>query len=113
MAELKGIGKEMPVTMWTFAIAALGMVGIPPFCGFISKWYLCQGALESGIGVFGWLGPVVLLVSALLTAGYLVSVVIAAFFPGEEFDYAGLAKKEPNFKMLFPMVIFAICVVLI
>ena len=63
--------------------------------------------------MFGWLGPVVLLVSALLTAGYLVSVVIAAFFPGEEFDYAGLVKKEPNFKMLFPMVIFAICVVFI
>lgn len=113
VADLKGIGKEMPVTMWTFAIAALGMVGIPPFCGFISKWYLCQGALESGIGVFGWIGPAVLLVSALLTAGYLVSVVIAAFFPGEEFDYAGLTKKEPNFKMIFPMVIFAICVVLI
>ena len=111
--ELKGIGKEMPVTMWTFAIGAVGMVGIPPFCGFISKWYLCQGALESGVGVFGWLGPVVLLASALLTAGYLVSVVIAAFFPGEEFDYAGLVKKEPNVTMLLPMILFAGIVVIL
>ena len=113
VADLKGIGKEMPVTMWTFAIAAVGMVGIPPFCGFISKWYLCQGALESGMGVFEWLGPVVLLASALLTAGYLVSVVINAFFPGEEYDYAGLVKKEPNSKMLLPMLLFAGMVVIL
>ena len=111
--ELNGIGKEMPVTMWTFAVAALGMVGIPPFCGFISKWYLCQGALESGIAVFGWLGPVVLLLSALLTAGYLVSVVIRAFFPGEGFDYEAATKREPNRKMLIPMVVFAALVVII
>lgn len=111
--ELTGIGKEMPITMWTFAIAALGMVGIPPFCGFISKWYLCQGALESGLRIFYWLGPVVLLLSALLTAGYLVSIVIQAFFPGEEFAYDSLSKKEPNVKMLFPMIIFAVLVVII
>ena len=113
VTELRGIGKEMPVTMWTFAIAAVGMVGIPPFCGFISKWYLCQGALESGTGVFEWIGPVILLASALLTAGYLVSVVIAAFFPGEEYDYAGMARKEPNAKMLLPMVLLAGMVVIL
>jgi len=113
VTELHGIGKEMPVTMWTFAIAGLGMVGIPPFCGFISKWYLCQGALESGLTLYNWLGPVILLVSALLTAGYLIAVVIAAFFPGEGYDYQRLEKKEANGKMLLPMILFAACVVIL
>lgn len=111
VTELRGIGKEMPVTMWTFTIASLGLVGIPPVCGFVSKWYLCQGALESGIAFFEYIGPAVLLISALLTAGYLISIVIHGFFPGEDFDYANLRKKEPNYLMLVPMIIFAIAAV--
>ena len=71
------------------------------------------GSIREWTGVFEWLGPVILLASALLTAGYLVSVVIAAFFPGEEYDYAGLVKKEPNVKMLLPMVVFAGMVVIL
>ena len=67
--ELTGIGKEMPVVMWCFVFLSLALTGIPPASGFISKWYLALGALNSGTGIFSWLGPVVLLVSALLTAG--------------------------------------------
>lgn len=111
--ELRGIGKEMPVTMWTFTIASLGLVGIPPVCGFISKWYLCQGALDSGMGALEYLGPAVLLISALLTAGYLISVTIRAFFPGNDFDYAQVTKREPNYLMLVPMLIFAVLAVLL
>ncbi len=110
--EWKGLGRQMPVTMWTFTIAALGMVGIPPFCGFISKWYLCQGALESGIMVVEWLGPVVLLLSALLTAGYLISVTVDAFFSGEEKEKTE-DRKEANLQMLFPMLIFSVLVLVI
>ena len=85
--ELTGIGKEMPGTIWCFAFASLALIGIPPTSGFISKWYLAAGALDSGTGVFAWLGPVVLLVSALLTAGYLLPIVMKGFFPGEGYDY--------------------------
>ena len=74
--ELTGIGKEMPVVMWCFVFLSLALTGIPPASGFISKWYLALGALNSGTGIFSWLGPVVLLVSALLTAGYLFPIVI-------------------------------------
>lgn len=80
--ELRGIGKRMPKTLWCFTFAALALIGIPPASGFISKWYLAQGALEANVGVFGWLGPVVLLISALLTAGYLLPVRVRGFFPG-------------------------------
>lgn len=85
--ELTGIGKEMPVVMWCFVFLSLALTGIPPASGFISKWYLALGALNSGTGIFSWLGPVVLLVSALLTAGYLFPIVIKGFFPGEDYKY--------------------------
>lgn len=113
VSELVGIGKEMPVTMWTFTIAALGLVGIPPVCGFVSKWYLCLGALDSSLGVVEYLGPAVLLISALLTAGYLISITIQGFFPGNSFDYANLKKQEPNLTMLVPMLVFAAAAVLL
>ncbi len=103
--ELSGIGKEMPVTIWCFTICSLALIGIPPASGFISKWYLCVGALHTGMPVFSWLGPVVLLVSALLTAGYLLPVTIQGFFVGKDYDYASLVKKEPVKMMVAPVLI--------
>ncbi len=85
-SELCGIGKAMPITFVTFATASLGLIGIPPVCGFVSKWYLCLGALDLKESVIGYIGVAVLLVSALLTAGYLLSIVIVAFFPGQDFE---------------------------
>ncbi|MCC8067505.1 MAG: proton-conducting membrane transporter, partial [Clostridiales bacterium] len=79
--QLEGIGKKMPKTLWCYTFASLALIGIPPTSGFISKWYLAQGALEADIGVFSWVGPAVLLLSALLTAGYLLPIVTNGFFP--------------------------------
>jgi len=103
--ELRGIGKEMPVTIWCFTLLSMTLVGIPPTGGFISKWYLCVGAMDSKLQVFCWLGPVILLISALLTAGYLFPITINGFFPGEDYDYSKLEKKEPNLLMTIPLVI--------
>ena len=80
--ELTGIGKKMPGTIWCFTLAGLALVGVPPLSGFVSKWYLAGGALQADIGFLGWLGPVVLLVSALLTAGYLFPITMKGFLPG-------------------------------
>ncbi len=81
VSELDGIGKQMPVTMFFFTLASLSLVGIPPTGGFIAKWYLAVGALNCDIPVFSVLGPAVLLVSALLTAGYLFPIAIQGFLP--------------------------------
>ena len=95
--------------LWCYTICSLALIGIPPTGGFISKWYLAMGALEGGVlPVFGWLGPAVLLVSALLTAGYLLPVTIRGFFPGNGFDYAHLHKREPAAAMLLPILILTI-----
>ncbi|WP_304507280.1 complex I subunit 5 family protein [Anaerotignum sp.] len=111
--QLRGVGKEMPIVMWCFAIAALSLVGIPPTGGFVSKWFLAQGALSSSLGALAIVGVAVLMVSALLTAGYLLSIVIDGFFPGKDFDYEALEKKEPNYLMTMPLVILTISVVLL
>ena len=111
--DLRGIGKEMPGTIWCYTFAAAALIGIPPASGFISKWYLATGALASGMEVFSWLGPVVLLTSALLTAGYLLPITVNGFLPGADFDYGSLEKKEPNKTMLIPLMIFAVLAVLL
>ena len=102
VSQLRGMGKRMPLTMWCFTIAGLGLVGVPPLSGFFSKWDLAQGSLSSGITVFSWLGPVVLLVSALLTAGYLLPVSIRGFFSKEE---GPVGKCEVSWKMLLPVIV--------
>ena len=104
--DLTGVGRRMPVTMGCFTVASLGLIGIPPCMGFISKWYLAQGSLAAtGVAsFFTWLGPVVLLTSALLTAGYLMPVVSAAFFKGDPHT----ERDDVPWSMLIPMLVLVV-----
>jgi multicomponent Na+:H+ antiporter subunit D len=111
--ELAGIGKQLPVVMWCFTILSVALVGIPPTGGFVSKWYLAGGALTSPIGALSWIGPVILLISALLTAGYLLSISIRGFFPGSDADYGAFVRKDPSLLMLVPLIIVAAVSVLL
>jgi len=106
--ELLAIGKQMPITMWCYTLVSITLIGIPPTSGFVSKWYLATGALSSEINVFSWLGPVILLISALLTAGYLLPITIKGFFPGADFDYTTLKSEEPSALMYVPMIIMTV-----
>ncbi|MCB1742268.1 MAG: monovalent cation/H+ antiporter subunit D family protein, partial [Gammaproteobacteria bacterium] len=45
--QMAGCGRRMPWTMAAFTLAALGMIGVPPLAGFVSKWYLANGALAA------------------------------------------------------------------
>ncbi|MBT6406033.1 MAG: monovalent cation/H+ antiporter subunit D family protein, partial [Rhodospirillaceae bacterium] len=76
ISQLDGIGRKMPWTMGAFAIGALSMIGVPPTAGFISKWYILHGALDSG----QMLAVAVVVISTLLNAGYFLPIVYAAFF---------------------------------
>jgi multicomponent Na+:H+ antiporter subunit D len=95
VSELDGIGKQMPLTMAAFTIGSLGLAGLPPVGGFISKWFLVQGAVESG----QLLLLAALLPSGLLNAGYLFPIVIRAFFKSSrdfsKFDEAPLLMVIP------------------
>ena len=96
--------------MWCFAIASLSLIGIPPTGGFVSKWHLAMGALEGG-SVTGVVGVIVLMVSALLTAFYLLPIVTDAFFPGK--DYECGARAEVSWKMLMPVIVFSALIILL
>ncbi len=111
--DYKDIARKMPITMWCYTLVSLTLVGVPPTSAFLSKWYLASGSLSSGMPVLEWLGPVALIISALLTAGYLLSITLKAFFPGDEYDYPCLEKKEPNLYMLIPMIIMTAGAVLL
>lgn len=109
--EYAGIGRQMNVTLWCYTFASLALIGIPPTSGFISKWYLAQGALQSDTGIFRIAGPVVLLVSALLTAGYLLPITMQGFLPGKECSVE--AKKEKVDKMVLALLVLVVLAVLL
>ena len=121
VGELDYIGQRMPVTMWCFTLVSITLIGIPPTSAFVSKWYLGVGAFNSAIPVVRWLGPCTLLISALLTAGYLLTISLRAFF-GNTKDGAGndlLIEKEaseeslePGIRMLLPIILLTIMAIL-
>lgn len=109
--ELDGLGKRMPVVFGVFTVASLGLMGVPGLCGFISKWNLANAAVMSG-NVLSWFGIGALLVSALLTAIYMLTIVVRAFFPPEDFDEESIRQyRDPNWLMLAPLLIFAVFIV--
>lgn len=117
--QLKGLGRKMPLTFWCFTICSLGLIGIPPTGGFISKWFIAEGAIaglsNSPVPVFTWLIPAVLLVSALLTAGYLMPLSIHAFFSApDEQNLAALSSAAPAPRMMaVPLMLLAAAVVVL
>lgn len=76
ISDMSGLGRAMPWTFAFFAIGALSVIGLPPFTGFISKWYLALGAWEGG----HMLLLMVILVSSLLNAAYFMPIIFRAFY---------------------------------
>jgi multicomponent Na+:H+ antiporter subunit D len=76
VSEMNGVGRRMPLTTVAFTVASLGMIGVPPLAGYISKWYLKKGAIAAGEE---WVA-VVLAVSSLLNAAYFLPILYRAWF---------------------------------
>ncbi|MFW5731330.1 MAG: proton-conducting transporter membrane subunit, partial [Desulfonatronovibrionaceae bacterium] len=95
---LSGMARQMPWTFGAFSVAALSMIGVPPVCGFVSKWYLVNGALDAGqIPLM-----LALLISTLLNTYYFGQIIYKGFFgapaPGinlEEYREAPLCMVIP------------------
>lgn len=106
--ETDGAGRKMPLVFGCFTLASLGLMGVPGLAGFISKWNLASAAVASG-NVQAYFGIGCLLASALLTALYMMNIVIHAFFPKKDFDYSTLpGVTDPGWKMCTPLLIFSI-----
>jgi len=82
ISQLNGIGRRMPWTMGAFSVGALSMIGLPPTAGFISKWFILQGALDTQ----QFAAVAVIIVSTLLNAGYFLPIIYAAFFKAPDND---------------------------
>ncbi len=100
--QLAGCGRRMPWTMGAFTLAALGMIGVPPLAGFVSKWYLATGALAVGEE---WV-IVVLLASTVLNAMYFLPLLHAAWFV-EPPDADAAAPAEAPAMLLGPPLVTA------
>jgi multicomponent Na+:H+ antiporter subunit D len=109
ISEMNGIGRRMPGTTVAFTIGALGMIGIPPIAGFVSKWYLGIGAAEAGDAA--WVLPV-LAASSLLNAMYFLPILYRAWFGTASGDWPDehipAGRWETSGALLWPPVITAV-----
>lgn len=103
VSQLAGIGRSMPVTMTAFTIGALSLIGIPPAAGFVSKWFIVQGAVDAGHYVA--LG--VILLSTLLNAAYFLPIIHSAFFRQPAQDEHGAHHGEAPWPMVAALAITA------
>lgn len=97
ISQMNGLGRKMPWTFGAFGLASLSMIGMPPVCGFVSKWYLVNGTLQAGQIVL----LVALLASTALNAGYFVPIFYRAFFKAPVISIDGY--KEAPLTMVVPL----------
>lgn len=104
--ELRGFAKIMPKTVCVFTIASLALVGVPPLIGFTSKWNLATAAVADGQW-FSYIGMGALIVSAILTAVYLFTVIIPAYTMPLNEPLTALAdeRRDPGMCMKLPFVV--------
>ncbi|MCH7880079.1 MAG: monovalent cation/H+ antiporter subunit D family protein [Proteobacteria bacterium] len=103
ISEMRGLGRQMPITMAAFFIASLSIIGVPPGGGTWSKWFLLMGTIEAEL----WVLMVVLLISSLLNIAYLLPIPFRAFFPGNEASSGEVTLKEAPLPSLIALCITA------
>jgi multicomponent Na+:H+ antiporter subunit D len=94
VSEMNGVGRRMPWTMAAFTVGALGMIGVPPIAGFVSKWYLGTGSVAAGAD---WV-IVVLGASSLLNAMYFLPILHRAWFREPDGEWAKKRRRPPDWK---------------
>ena len=112
ISEMHGVGRRMPLTMAAFSIGALGMIGIPPTAGFVSKWFLVLGSLQTN---HPWL-LVMLLLSTCLNAGYFLPILTRSWLdkPPESWPHeARPARLETDWMLLLPPLVTSALVLLV
>jgi multicomponent Na+:H+ antiporter subunit D len=99
--------KKYPITMASFTVAAISMVGLPPLAGFFSKWYLVLGTVENS----NWIFLAVILVSSLLNAVYFFRIIEKVYMKnsvaGQEVADESPKDEAPS-SMIWPLAILAV-----
>jgi multicomponent Na+:H+ antiporter subunit D len=113
--DLQGLFRKMPFTMGAFVIGAISMIGVPPTCGFFSKWYLISGALQAG--QYGFVAALVF--SSLVNVVLFFRVFEICYYEpfadhhGHGHDHHPEPIDEAPFSMLVPLYITAVILILV
>lgn len=104
ISEMRGVGMQLPLTMFAFTIAAVSAVGIPPFNVFVSKWHIGLGAFEAGMPLI--IG--ILLLSSILNAAYYFPISINAFLGCRELKNIELKRLRLEPLRMVPVLVLAV-----
>jgi multicomponent Na+:H+ antiporter subunit D len=107
--RLQGLYRRMPLTMAAFTVGAFSLIGVPPTCGFFSKWYLILGAVEAG----HWEFVAALLASSLINAVLFFRIIETAYFnpAPDAADSVPLRSEEAPALLLNPLLVTAVALV--
>jgi multicomponent Na+:H+ antiporter subunit D len=115
LKHMKGLFRKMPFTMAAFVVGALSMIGVPPTCGFFSKWYLIQGAIDAG----AWPYLAALIFSSLVNAVLFFRIIEIAYFPdgsgghGHDGHDEEVPRDEAPLSMLLPLLFVAVLLIVV
>ena len=111
LVSLQGIFRRMPITMAVFTLGAFAMIGVPPTCGFFSKWYLILGGVEAG----HWEFVAALVFSSLVNAVLFFRIIELAYFgslqDGEHHEHSSSERHEAPWWMLKPLILSAVLLI--
>lgn len=106
ISDMKGLGRQMPITGMAIVIGGLALIGVPSTAGFISKWYLVLGAMEQG-----WMHVAFLiLLSSLLAVIYVWKIVETLYF-AEPTNRVKKCKEVPFYMYIPVLVLIGACIV--
>lgn len=114
--DFKGIFKTMPITAAVFTVGALAVIGVPPTCGFFSKWYLLLGGIKAG----QWAFVAALLVSTLINVALFFRIFDKGLYvhaqqnePHDTGTRDAPHSREAPLSMLMPAVVLALAILLV
>jgi formate hydrogenlyase subunit 3/multisubunit Na+/H+ antiporter MnhD subunit len=105
LAELGGLARAMPATFTSCLLASLAISGLPPFNGFVSKWFVYQGVIQTGTS-YAFLFLVAAMFGSALTLASFVKVLYSLFLGLPTARTQGV-KGEVSAVMLIPMLLLA------
>jgi multicomponent Na+:H+ antiporter subunit D len=122
LEDLSGVFRKMPLAAAGFVVGGLAIIGVPPTCGFYSKFYLIRGAIEAG----QWVYVAALLASSLVNAVLFFRIFEIAYFGKNPVESSGhgddhghghegepVVRREPPLHALIPVLVAAALVVLL
>src|SRR6476620_8298667 len=100
--KMGGQGRNLFLTFVTFGIGMLALIGCPPFAGFFSKDAILSLAYNRNSSIF-----LLALLTAFLTAFYMLRLVVVVFFGKPRSDHARMGREAP-WVMIGPLVLLAV-----